>query len=88
MKNYYIFKKKLRQGAVMDYVEFEDDWAIRQVRYCDGEWKYADASDPDNIDNSFVCDQPLSEMDIKDENLIDVSKFNWAWDQAQQRVAA
>jgi hypothetical protein len=88
MKKYYKFTIELRYGAVTDYIEFEGDWATRQVRYCDGKWQNAVISDADGVRSMSICDQPLSEISISANNHIDVDKFNWAWNQAQQRVAA
>ena len=79
------FKLTVEQpGArIIQYIEFADGWANRQVEeYPDeNEWFFC-GNDSSVKDKLRMCDQPLSRIKLKDKYLIDRSEVERAWESA------
>jgi hypothetical protein len=82
-KIYYKCGAKLKRGRIIQYIEFTDGYATRQVEeYQDkNEWFFC-GKDSSLRDKIRMCDQPISSIEVKDENTIDSTEFETAWDAA------
>ena len=82
-QQYYKFSAKLTRGRIVQYLEFTDGWASRQVdEYADrNEWFFC-SLESSKLDRLRMCDQPLSAISAKEEHIIDRSEFERAWDAA------
>jgi hypothetical protein len=71
------------EGAV--YVEFDGEWATRQVDRYQGRWYSAD--DPKDYHPGLgmgLTDQPLSKIDLGSEHEISAEEFDRVWAEAKR----
>ena len=68
---------------MVQYIEFTDGYATRQVEeYQDeNEWFFCGKNSSPR-DKIRMCDQPISAIKVKDENIIDAIEFQTAWEAA------
>ena len=80
---YYKCAAKLKRGRMVQYIEFTDGYATRQVEeYQDeNEWFFC-GKDSSLRDKIRMCDQPISAIKVKDENIIGAIEFETAWEAA------
>jgi hypothetical protein len=70
------------------YLEFDGDWASRQVEQYDGRWFHGDARSKSTYHDALgpaLCDQPLSELGLPPECEITPEEFEAAWSTAISR---
>ena len=82
-QQYYRFSAKLTRGQIVQYLEFTDGWASRQVdEFPDRhEWFFC-GLESSKLDRLRMCDQPLSAINVKEEHTIDRAEFERAWESA------
>ena len=82
---YCKFTVKQPGARIVQYIEFIDNWANRQIEeYPDeDEWFFC-GSESSVKDKLRMCDKPLSRIKLKEENIIDRSEFEQAWEAANK----
>ncbi len=75
MNRYYKFSVDLPEGTIVQYIEVIDSWPVRQAEYFNGKWFFYSTTS----NNSYLADQPVSELDEMKENTIDASEFEKIW---------
>lgn len=84
MKSYYRRAAESDLGEGVAYIEFDGEWATRQVEIYGDRWFDSRTAFHDEI-GPGLCDQPLSEMGMLDEEEITAEEFERIWAEAVVR---
>lgn len=80
---YYKCGAKLKRGRTIQYIEFTDGYATRQVEEYQDENQWFSCGQDSNLrDKIRMCDRPISSIKVKDENIIDSIEFEIVWESA------
>jgi len=81
MKKYYKRDAESDLGFGTVYLEFDGEWATRQVEKYGERWFCSNVEYHEDIGPALV-DQPLSVLELSIENEISLFEFEEAWEQA------
>jgi hypothetical protein len=84
MRKYFKYYTESDLGSGTGYLEFEDEWAVRQVEIFGGRWFCSNKEYHPEI-GLGLCDQPFSALDLGPDEEITKEEFDAAWDEAQRR---
>jgi hypothetical protein len=80
---YCKFTVKQPGARIVQYIEFIDDWATRQIEEYPDEYEWFFCGSESSVkDKLRMCDKPLSRIKLKEENVIDLFEFERAWEAA------
>jgi hypothetical protein len=79
MKHYKFFDAESEFGEGVQYVEFDGEWATRQVECYGDRWFNVSLDNCKEWGRITLCDQPISKLCIRANNVIDVNEFEIAW---------
>lgn len=84
MKRYFKTPSESDLGPGIMYLEFEDQWATRQVEHYGDRWFHSDPGAPRATHElgPALVDQPLSEMGLGPNEEISSDEFEAAWAEA------
>jgi hypothetical protein len=68
------------KGAV--WLEFDGDWATRQVELYDGRWYSSVGEYHPDLGGGGLADQPLQEHEFQPSEEISAEEFEAAWNEA------
>jgi hypothetical protein len=81
---YCKFTVDLPGKRIVQYIEFIDDWANRQVEQYPDKQEWFFCGDESSMkDKLRMCDRPLSRLKIKEEHMIERHEFEEAWEKAK-----
>jgi hypothetical protein len=86
MKRYFKHEGESNLGLGMVYLEFNDNWASRQVEIYGDKWFISNATYHPETGGLALCDQPLSELDLEEEHEISNNEFENIWNQALKNL--
>jgi hypothetical protein len=89
MKKYYKFTVHSKyRGEGLQFIEFDGQWASRQVECYAG--KYLSVCDQTPLELACIklCDQPLSLLELQPEDISSENEFNTAWNQSAELATA
>lgn len=75
MKTYYKVTSNFSEGPIVQYVEVENSWAVRQADYYQGEWFFCSTT----RNSRYLCDQPFQDLAAMEKNQIEADEFEKIW---------
>ena len=79
MKYYKFFDAESEFGEGLQYIEFDGDWATRQVECYGDRWFNSNQRYHQELGGMGLCDQKLSAAGMKIGDPIDAREFESAW---------
>jgi len=86
MMRYFKHDAESDLGFGVAYVEFENEWASRQVEIYDGRW-FCSLEDYHDI-GPGLSDQPLADAELGPEYEISKAEFEAIWAEAEARYSS
>jgi hypothetical protein len=87
MKKYYKFvAKSKRQGQGEQFIEFDGEWAVRQVEHYQDQWLSVSLDTPREKMQIRLCDQPLHLFNIQPEEVSNDREFDTAWQNSLAQI--
>ena len=80
MKRYFQHEAESDLGEGMAYLEFNGEWACRQVEVYGNQWRCADEAH-----DEWLADQPLEVVGLGAEHEISAEEFERIWREAMRR---
>ena len=84
MKLYFKHEAESDLGEGIVYFEIDDIWVVRQVEIYGDRWFCSNRDYHPEI-GPALCDQPLSELDLRPEHEISPNEFEVVWSEALKR---
>ncbi len=85
MTKYFKFSAESDLGMGTQYIEFNDSgWAVRQAECYSGKWFNSDTDYHEELNSFSLCDQKLTESDMKLGTLVDYQEFEAVWNLSNQ----
>lgn len=83
MNRYIMSKHKSKTSSIINYIEYHDDYAVRQVDIINGIWYRAS----ENYRQEYLADQPLTLEELQQEGVKEISQheFEAVWQEAINR---
>ena len=81
MKKFYKLEAESIYGEGIVYIEFDEEYATRQVEQYGSKFEWATVKDQSDVE-LVICDQPLSILEIEAEFEISEEEFNKVWNKA------
>lgn len=78
MKRFFKRQAESDLGLGVVYLEFDGEWATRQVENYGGQWFRSDREFHPGL-GPVLCDQPLSSLELSPSNEISQAEFEQAW---------
>ncbi|MEH1820911.1 MAG: hypothetical protein V7L31_17840 [Nostoc sp.] len=85
MKLYFKHEAESDLGMGIAYIEFDGDWASRQVEIYGDKWFLSNTVYHPETRGMALCDQPLSETCLGTEHEISESEFELVWSEALKK---
>jgi hypothetical protein len=75
MNRCYKFTVELPEGTLIQYIEVENRWPVRQAEFFQEKWFFYSTTS----NSSYLADQPVSDLCEMTENIISTSEFEKIW---------
>jgi hypothetical protein len=85
MKLYFKHEAESELGLGVVYLEFNGNWASRQVEIYEDKWFLSNRDYHPETGGLSLCDQPLSEIGLGIEHEISQSEFEIVWNEALKK---
>lgn len=77
MKRHFRRAAESELGAGVAYIEIVDEWPQRQVEIYGDVWRWGDEGHRENL-----ADQPMANLELRDEDIIAPEEFEQVWTEA------